>query len=216
VDLAQRIAPGRVTGLDADEGVIRKAQQLAQDKGIDNVEFVVGDLYALPYPDASFDIVHAHQVLQHVGDQVGALREMRRVCRPGGWVAARDSDYGAFTWFPEIPELEEWRQLYRTVARANGGEPDAGRRMLSWAREAGFAEVIPSASVWCYATPDKRAWWGGMWAERIVATRIADQAVESGLSTRDDLQRLSAAWQEWAAADDAWFMVPLGEVLCRP
>jgi hypothetical protein len=102
------------------------------------------------------------------------------------------------------------------VARGNGGEPDAGRRLLSWAQEAGFSQVIPSASVWCYATPDKRAWWGGLWAERIVSTRIADQAVERGLSTREALEGISAAWREWAEAPDGWFAVLLGEVLCRP
>jgi ubiquinone/menaquinone biosynthesis C-methylase UbiE len=216
VDLAQRVAPGRVTGLDNDEGVLAKAAALAADKGLDTVDFVVGDVHALDFPDASFDIVHAHQVLQHVGDPVGALRELRRVCRPDGWVAARDSDYAAFTWYPEVPGIEEWRGLYRTVARGNGGEPDAGRRLLAWAHEAGFSEVIPSASVWCYATSEKRQWWGGLWAERIVSTRIADQPVERGLSTREGLERISAAWREWSESDDGWFAVLLGEVLCRP
>ena len=55
---------------------------------------------------------------------------MRRVCRPGGLVAARDSDYAGMFWYPEEPELTEWLALYRRVALALGGEPDAGRRML--------------------------------------------------------------------------------------
>ena len=216
IDLAQRVAPGRVTGIDTDAGVLARAANLARERGVDTVDFVVGDVHALDFPDASFDVVHAHQVLQHVGDPVGALREMRRVCRPDGWVAARDSDYAAFTWYPSTPGLDDWLALYRMVARGNGGEPDAGRRLLAWAHEAGFSEVVPSASTWCYATPDKREWWGGLWAERIVATRIADQAVERGLSTRDDLQRISDAWRQWAQAPDGWFAVLLGEVLCRP
>src|SRR6476469_6107735 len=60
---------------------------------------------ALDLPDASFDVVHAHQVLQHLDDPVRALREMRRVCRPGGIVAVRDSDYAGFAWYPAVPEL---------------------------------------------------------------------------------------------------------------
>ena len=87
-------------------------------------------MHALDFPDDTFDVVHAHQVLQHVGDPVAALREMRRVTRPGGVVAVRDSDYAAFTWFPQLPELDEWLDLYQRVARGNGGEPDAGRRLL--------------------------------------------------------------------------------------
>ena len=50
-------------------------------------------MYQLGYPDGTFDVVHAHQVLQHLSDPVAALAEMRRVCRPGGLVAARDGDY---------------------------------------------------------------------------------------------------------------------------
>ena len=67
---------------------------------------MLGDVYSLDYPDASFDVVHAHQVLQHLTDPVTALREMRRVCRPGGVVAARDADYAAMTWYPESPGLD--------------------------------------------------------------------------------------------------------------
>ena len=58
--------------------------------------FEVGDVYALAAADDSFDVVHAHQVLQHLTDPVAALREMARVCRPGGVIAVRDVDYGAF------------------------------------------------------------------------------------------------------------------------
>ena len=68
--------------------------------GPGNVTFEVADLFALPFADGSFDVVHAHQVLQHVADPVAALVEMRRVCRPGGLVAARDADYPTFTFWP--------------------------------------------------------------------------------------------------------------------
>ena len=91
------------------------------ERGVPNVEVQVGDVHALDLPDEEFDVVHAHQVLQHLTDPVAALREMRRVCRPGGLVAARDGDYGGFFWFPEEPGLAEWLALYRNVARAIGG-----------------------------------------------------------------------------------------------
>jgi SAM-dependent methyltransferase len=179
------------------------------------VDFVVGDVLALDYPDGSFDVVHAHQVLQHVGDPVAALREMRRVCRPGGVVAARDSDYASFAWYPRSHALDQWLALYRGLARRNGGEPDAARHLLSWAQRAGFDDVTPTASTWCFATQTDRAWWGVMWSERIIASDIGNQAVQSGLASMDDLARMSRAWREWSEAGDGWFAIMHGEIVCR-
>src|SRR5262245_61716188 len=102
-DFAQRIAPGFVLGVDASADVIAEAQ-----RDHPGVSFAVGDVYRLDLLDASFDIVHAHQVLQHLSDPVAALKEMRRVVRPGGIVAVRDSDYGSFIWHPADDRLRRW------------------------------------------------------------------------------------------------------------
>jgi hypothetical protein len=146
---------------------------------------------------------------------VQALREMARVARPGGVLAVRDADYAAMTWHPESPAMEEWRALYRRTARNNGGEPDAGRRLLEWARAAGLDDVVPSASVWCFATPEDREWWGGLQADRITRSAIAEQVLASSEADRSTLERMATAWREWAATDTAWFAVLHGELLCR-
>jgi ubiquinone/menaquinone biosynthesis C-methylase UbiE len=214
IDIAGRVAPGSVVGIDASADVIIEARAAATEVG--NVEFAPGDVYALDYRDASFDVVHAHQVLQHLPDPVGALREMRRVCKPDGVVACRDSDYAAFTWYPRDATLDAWLALYRDIARANAGEPDAGRFLLAWAHAAGFSEVDATASAWCFATPDDRAWWGGVWADRMTSSAIAEQAERDGFATRAELDEMAAAWRRWAEHPDAWFAVLHGEIVCRP
>ena len=103
--------------------------------------FAVDDVYALDADDETFDVVHAHQVLQHLSDPVAALVEMRRVLVPGGLLAVRDSDYAAFVWAPEDPLLDRWLALYHEVVRANGAEADAGRFLKGWVLAAGFADV---------------------------------------------------------------------------
>ena len=119
-------------------------------------------------------------------------------------------------WYPADPRLDRWLEVYRAVAHGNGAEPDAGRRLLSWARAAGAADVVATASVWCYATPADRQWWGGMWADRILQSAITRQAVDGGHADLAELTDISAAWRRWAADDDGWFLVPHGEVVCRP
>ncbi len=215
-DLAELVAPGRVTAVDAAPAALDEARRLADSRGVTNIDFAVADAYATGFTDGAFDVVHAHQILQHLADPVRALREMRRICTPGGIVAARDGDYGAFTWYPAVPELDEWLALYERVARANGGEPDAGRRLLSWAQRAGFSQITSSASTWCYATPEDRSWWGGTWAERIVRSDMAGQAIAGGHATQEDLERIAGGWRTWAAADDGWFALLHGEIICRP
>ncbi len=213
-DLAARVAPGGVLGIDPSAAVLDQARGNAA--GLDNVSFAQDDVTALELQSDAFDIVHAHQVLLHVTDPVGALREMLRVARPDGVVAVRDTDYAAAFWHPADPRLDRWQEIYRAVSRANGTEPDGGRHLLAWANAAGAVGVRPSASIWCHSTPDERAWWGGMWAQRILDSRVAEQAVAGGHATRVELEEISAAWQEWAAHPDGWFAIPHGEIRCRP
>jgi SAM-dependent methyltransferase len=214
VDLAARVAPGRVRGIDVSDEPLAEARGLAERSGVD-VSFEVGDVYALAEPDDSFDVVHAHQVLQHLTDPVAALREMARVCRPGGVIAVRDVDYAALAWFPEDAGLDRWLDLYQRVHRSNSSEPNAGRRLLSWAHAAGLRDVVATTSAWCFASPEEREWWGTSWAGRATASSFAEQAVEYGLATTDDLAEIARAWLRWAAADDGWLGMLHGELLIR-
>ena len=100
------------------------------------------------------------------------------------------------------------------VARANGGEPDAGRRLKAWALEAGFSDVRASASAWCFAEPEDLAWWSDTWAERLVKSDFGRLAVAHGLSDAEELRGLADGWRAWARRDGAWFTVLHGEVLC--
>lgn len=213
LDLAGRVA--QVTATEIGEAELGLSRQAAVAGGVTNVDFRVEDVHALSIEDAAYDVVHAHQVLQHVADPVQALREMRRVTKPGGVVAVRDSDYAAFVWWPESAELTEWLRLYRRAARANGGEPDAGRRLVSWARAAGFDDIEATSSTWCFSAPEDRAWWGGLWADRFTDSAVARQLVDSGDATTADLARVSDGWRSWAEAEDGWFSVLHGEILAR-
>ena len=214
-DLATIVAPARVTALEVTEAALGLSRAEIVRRGLTNVDFAVGDVHALDFPDDTFDVVHAHQVLQHLGDPVAALREMRRVTRPGGVIAVRDSDYAAFAWYPRLPGLDEWLALYERVARGNGGEPDAARHLLAWAHAAGLTDVSASSSTWCFATPADREWWGGMWAERVVKSEMAATSLRTGAADEAGLERIAEAWRRWAADPDGWMSLLHGELICR-
>lgn len=211
--IAALVAPARVQGVDVDAGVLAVAAANAERTGVANIDFRLGDVHALGFADDTFDVSHAHQVLQHLADPVGALRELARVTRPGGVVAVRDADYGAFTWYPANDGLREWLALYREVARHSRGEPDAGRHLLAWAHAAGLHDVVATSSTWTYTCGAGVEWWAGTWSQRVVASTFAEVAVAAGLATRSELDVLSNAWLDWAGDPDAWFMVPHAELL---
>ena len=210
-DLAEAIAPGRVTAVEINEAAVALARKGLAERGIDAAEVVVGDAHALDFADDSFDITHAHQVLHHLPDPVLAIREMVRVTKPGGLVSLRECDYGAFVWWPEPPLLENWRELFGIALRANGGQPEAGRRLYAWARAAGAASIAASSSTWCYTRENAR-WWGESWADRISVSPLAAQLIELGRD-QGELDSVADAWRTWAVDPDAWYSVLNAELI---
>jgi len=204
---------GRVVGLDMSAEVVDAARAHADVCGLSNISFEVGSAYELPWDDASFDVVYAHQVLQHLSDPVRALREARRVLQPGGLVAVRDSDYETMVSAPVFPAIERWRDLYHQVASANGGEADAGRYLLRWAMEAGFTNLEATASTSVHADPEGRTVWGEMWAVRVIDSDFAEHAVGNGFATRDELEEISDAFRQWSAQPDGFWAWVNGEVI---
>ena len=205
-DLAALVPDGHVVGIDNGAEVIAKAGSTAASRGITNVDFLVGDAHALDFQDQHFDVVHAHQVLQHIGDPSHALREWRRVTKPGGMIACREADSSSTAFYPDIDGIGEFCDVYRKAARSRGGEPDGGRHLVTWVREAGFERrnIQTTASVWCFSNPEERAYWSGMWIDRLSQSALPKNMVEGGHCNKEDLDRYANAWRSWGAHDDSW------------
>ena len=216
-DLAALVPNGQVFGIDMGQEAVEKARSMAAERGIKNVFFDVGDIYTLNFPDHTFDIVHCHQILQHIADPVTALCECRRITKPGGIVACRESDFDTATHYPETKGVADLKDMLVTMARSRGGEPNAGRHLIAWARKSGIdrSRITATASVWCYSSQDERAYWGDMWVDSLLKSSLGTNAIDGGFASQEDIDRCVRGWREWAADDDGWYTLTHGEILCR-
>ena len=210
-DLAERVHPGRVLAIDVAPIAVESTRALAAERRLDNLEAAVGNVYDLP--SERFDVVYAHQVLQHLAEPVQALAHMRESLTGDGIVAVRDSDYAGMIWAPRLPELDRWVDLYHEINAALGLEADSGRWLPAWVAAAGFTTMNVTSSTWTHSTLDARAVWGGAWAQRVVESSYAEHAVRLGLSDDTELRSISAAFRSWASEEHAMWVVPHVEVI---
>ena len=201
--LAEHVAPGPVVGLDLSRETLEAARRDAAARGLDNLRYQEGSVYALPFPDAAFDVVYAHQVLQHLRERDAALREMLRVVRPGGCVAVRDVDWGTAAYWPRDPWIDRFIAVHQEAWYRNGGEPQLGRQLRALFNAAGVADVCITAAVWCYATPEETIAWGDSYADRLLASPMGDSPVAHGLASREDIEAMADAFRGWARHPDA-------------
>jgi ubiquinone/menaquinone biosynthesis C-methylase UbiE len=154
VGLAEIVAPGQVTGVDIESRQLELARALALERGIGNVRFDEGSVYELPYADASFDVGVAHFVIEHVSEPVRALREMRRVLRPGGIAAIKDPYYPAFTFRPPLPAIRRYEELSAKVRAHNGASDSYAPDLRACLLEAGFQRTEAQAGILTIAGRD--------------------------------------------------------------
>jgi SAM-dependent methyltransferase len=155
LEIAERVAPGQVVGIDVDAGQCAKAQALAATRGITTVRFETGDVYALPFPDATFDAVFSHALVSHLGEPGRAFAESRRVLKPNGVLAVSENDTATFVVSPAGSAMDRFMALYLRVLAHNGGNQLLTRHLRGALVEAGFTrtEAYAGAEVW--GTPER-------------------------------------------------------------
>jgi len=210
---AQRVAPGETIGIDLSAEVIATARSLASGAPARNLTFEVGNIYQPRFAAGTFDAVFLHQVMQHLRHPVDALGQMRALLAPGGMLGARVVDWGSAIFYPESEAMRRYLALQFELARRNGGEPNAGRHLRRWLREAGFGETRITSSTEsdadAHATRDR----GEMFVERVLQSSLAGRALECGIATRSDLESIAAAWRAWGRDPDAFFCFSHVEVV---
>ena len=202
IGLAEWVVPGKVTGVDLDPKRVQQATDAAEAAGVANVAFEVGDIYQLPFPDASFDVAFMTYVLMHLKDRQSAVREVMRVLKPGGIFGAREMNHSAVIRLNAAPEWWEAVPLLNDYLKSRGIDIFAGATLGALVRDMGFTDVEESASLSQeHNTPEGRRFTAEQQAHRLEST-VADWAVEQGLAERAEVERMAKGIREWTHRDE--------------
>lgn len=211
--LARHVAPGETIGIDPSAKAIETARSLAQHPAEGGLEFETGDIYRPRFGIEAFDAIFAHQVLQHLPQPVEALKQIWALLKQGGIVGVRDVDWGSTTFYPDNQGMRRFLTLYCDLARRNHAEPQAGRQLRRWFREAGFRDCKVTTSTGSYADAVATREWGESYAERTLSSNISERSLELGIATRAELEDIAAAWRNWGRNQDAYFCFAHTEVV---
>jgi ubiquinone/menaquinone biosynthesis C-methylase UbiE len=213
VDLAELVAPGGLVGIDTSERNLEAARTLARERGLSNARFEHADIHSLPFDTGSFDAAIVSRVLEHLPDPVAAMREVRRVLKPGGVVGVASPDYGGTIIAPIDPLLEQWVALHRQHRESYGGNPLMGRYLRATLLEAGFVRVVGSASSEYYGDPQGTRTIGEAVTRLLGAGAWGGEVIAKGFASRETLDRIAEAWRVWGERPDAMLATPHGEAV---
>jgi SAM-dependent methyltransferase len=192
--LAAAVAPGAAIGLDLRP---RPADGATES----SIALVAADARELPLRDASVDAIHASALLQQLRDPMAALREARRVARPGAVVAISDMDWDGELIFPTSPLIKRSREIMHNLRRETS--PFVGKRLRTLLTDAGFSRCEAWARSVHYGTPDAAREFAGRSAAWIESPAV-DRAVDAGWTSPEERAAIAKTWQAWGEEPGAF------------
>jgi SAM-dependent methyltransferase len=155
--LADRVgSAGQVTGLEINPANVTLAREFAAERGLGNVQIMVGDARRTGLPACSFDLVHARTLLINIPDPAEVVAEMVRLARPGGWVAVLEPDGALRVCYPPHPAWDRLVEMFLSTKRAAGAESYIGRRLPELFRQAGLVDIGVEAKADIYPAGHSR------------------------------------------------------------
>lgn len=196
----------RVIGVDLEDTEFDDARAYAQVSGIDNVEFCEGSVYELGFPDQHFDACLAHSMVETLDRPVDALREIRRVLKPGGVIGVASVEYGGLILAgPDEPVLRRFYELRTRLWQDEGvADPYRGRALRGVLHAAGYERVEATTTSISYGTEAAVRAFGRDRAEECRDGWYADGAERLGLGRADDVREMEDAWLAWSESPDAY------------
>jgi SAM-dependent methyltransferase len=171
-----------------------------------NVTFRRGNAYELPLDDGTFDAAFSHSMLETLERPVDALRELRRVLRPGGVVGVASVEYGGLILAgPHADLLRRFYVIRERLWQLGGDDPYRGRELRGLLHEAGFVDIEATTKSIPHGTAEAVRSFGHDRADQArVGSGYASAAQAEGLATAAELAEMEEAWLEWADSPSAY------------
>lgn len=205
IDLARLVAPGETVGIDLADNQLELARNDAQRQRVPSARFESASIYALPFPDASFDAVFSHAAVEHLANPQAALREMCRVLKNGGIFGIRDSDRGGELFWPQDELLTRFHDLWSRLYQHNGSDPYFGRKLRALLNEVGLKHIEASASYECHGTPETVQFAADAIGDFLGKTFV-EQITELGWMDRSEVEAMAAKYRAWGESPDAYWV----------
>ncbi len=207
--------PGEVHGVDMEESQIEMARTAAAAGGHDNITFHVGNVYELPFEDNYFDVAHCHAVLMHVPDTQTALKEVKRVLKPGGIIASREMIADSSFIEPAGEHMPgAWATFIKLLA-ANGGHPQMGKELKNALLQAGFADINASGSFDYFDTAEEISFLHAFISDWFFMPGVVAAATQYGLATHAQFDQWRVEIDQWKDENGAVGALAFGEAISR-
>lgn len=197
IGFAEQVAPGETIGIDRETSQTDPVAETARNAGVANLTFARGDVYALPYPDASFDVTFASALLGSVKDAERVVREMVRVLKPGGIIALKEFDNEGDMIWPRSPLIDLSIEHYQRLRIENGHEQSAGRRLKEFLTDNGCDVDYVHALYDEHSTPAQLDYYVRR-NEMVLHEVLGPQYYERGWTTPDEMTGCIEEWRRFA------------------
>jgi ubiquinone/menaquinone biosynthesis C-methylase UbiE len=187
----------QLLGIDISPAQIEAAKRHLQGLGLDQVELVVGDGAALPWPNDQIDRVRLVWVMEHLSNPIAVLEEAKRVLRPGGTIHLTETDYASLRVSPPDPAIEVLLQAFINHFNHHG-DAHAGPRLGPWLEHSGFREAsveMVGIHHWC---PSQRSSVEGFCRYLLEFIRPELPALRAAASSSAEAEAISAGLERFA------------------
>lgn len=205
IDLAERVVPGKVVGIDADEKQLQLARDNARKRGITNVEFIVYNVYDMAFTNETFDVVMAHTLMFHLSDPIKALVEMHRVLNKGGIIGVSDDDWNSISFSPDDPMFRKVIDLASKGVKANGGNPFYSRHLRNLLLQAGFTKTEGhSVAAECYGNLQETQRFAKFHSNMLRNAEIRELVKTEKWATETEMDEMADYMLKWGDRPDAF------------